>query len=184
MQVRPPGVEPPRRCEGDWLREEQHNALFDIVEGMFRVTVAATLVQRTGAAARETAQVILDCDAQLAATRTAARTSVDGIGTTGESIAIVVLFWWLARLNDPAMVEGVVEWVRIELGPDAAQQAARASSLSRTAFDALMIIGLREELGADFIPALTWLAAGAVARYGAGDVDWLPNACHPVVADR
>lgn len=183
QHVRPPGVEPPASYEDDRFDDGYHNDLFELVETMFSVTVADTLEQRTATSARDTTQLILDCDAQFAAPRTAARTSDHGIGT-GETIAVVVLIWWLSRLRDPEMVEGALSWVRTELDPDAARQATRASSLLCSAFDAPMIIGLRKELGTDLIPALTWLAAGAVTRYGGGDVNWLPHIWDSAGADR
>lgn len=108
-------------------------------------------------------------------------------GTMGLSMAFAVLAGWLTgvreREPDERMAEDAVEWVRAEIGADAAGKATRAAGLLGGQDGAGSTVQeLLDELQADFLPALTWLAAGAVARCGGGDAEWLP-ALDPPPAD-
>jgi hypothetical protein len=71
------------------------------------------------------------------------------------------------------MADRVMAWINSSLGVECAGVAGRAAAIiggdqSRE----LTIQELADEVDADFLSVLIWLAAGAVAGYGQGDVGW------------
>ena len=102
----------------------------------------------------------------------------DAEGELGLSTAFAVVARWLAGVREECADEPVAEealgWVRSNLGPVCTTLSGRAAgilgpraNLERTAQESV------DELSDDFLPALIWLTAGAVARYGGEDMAWL-----------
>jgi hypothetical protein len=72
------------------------------------------------------------------------------------------------------MAEPATSWIDETLGPEAAAAAHRGSALLSEPVVGESARTLIDELGDDLVPALVWLTSGAVARFGDGDVAWLP----------
>jgi hypothetical protein len=93
-------------------------------------------------------------------------------------VVTIVLLHWLdllrGELSDrPDRVEESLAWVRDNLGNRYRLRARCVSAPLHSADCEDEITEYIEGLGADFVPAMLWLVAGAVARYADGDADWL-----------
>lgn len=90
----------------------------------------------------------------------------------------IVLLHWLdllrGELDDrPGRVEESLAWVRDNLGNRYRLRARCVSAPLLSADGEDEIAEYMDGLGADFVPAIIWLLAGTVGRYGDGDADWL-----------
>jgi hypothetical protein len=78
------------------------------------------------------------------------------------------------ELDTPDLADTVLNWITTHLGePNAALAHRAAGILGAPDAPDLTASQLADDLGADFIPAILWLAAGLVAAYGGGDTAWL-----------
>jgi hypothetical protein len=103
-------------------------------------------------------------------------TDDDGGLNLWSALALLVAWFTSARddQDDPQMVASAIAWVSANLGPEAAHAAERAGAILGDRFGAAVAIErLAGQLGEDLLPALIWLTAAVVERYGRGDVSWL-----------
>lgn len=169
----------------DDAEEPDVGDLLELLDSALRRAVHRTISEALSEPAREVASMIIagDVEAMQADSQAPA---VDGDpaplgeGSLGLSLAFAVLAGWLTAMREDRpgvpMAVAAVEWVRTELGEAPAAAALRASGLLGAEHDAdLTVQGLLDELQEEFVPALVWLTAGAVARFGGGDVTRLPS---------
>lgn len=153
--------------------EVEVDELVDLLDAMLRDTVGRTVSEPSAEPARHIARLIHSGGDCLA--------GPDAEDGAVLSFTFAVLAGWLtgARERDPAtaMAADAVAWVRSEIGDGPADSAVRAGALLGPPSPAgadLTVQQLADALGEDFLPALLWLSAGAVARFGGGDPAWLP----------
>lgn len=73
----------------------------------------------------------------------------------------------------PQRVDEVLGWIEEAIGRRYRARARYTSCALDSESAEPLTMHYRDALGADFLPSLIWLLAGAVARYGDGDVEWL-----------
>jgi len=100
----------------------------------------------------------------------------------------VLLLSWLgvvgeALAEEPERVPRILEWVEEHLGHRCRLRAGYTASGLNGSAGVDEIADYARGLGADFMPSILWLLAGAVACYGDGDVSWL-TAVQQTHADR
>jgi hypothetical protein len=139
--------------------------------------VADTLADRSPEPARRL--VVRVTEADLLATAEG-----DGRdGAIGSSISFLVLAGWLRPVRDEhpgaAVADDILGWVRAELGASHADVAGRATGILGAAdAPSPSLRQLTDDLGDDLLPALVWLAAGAVMCCGNGEIAWLRRHDH------
>ncbi|MFI6098148.1 hypothetical protein ACIA8G_21520 [Lentzea sp. NPDC051213] len=153
--------------DGDLGVEE----LVELLGVEISAVVARTLIEPSPQHARDFAARVIEMDVALA-------DADDQEGALGLSAAFAVVARWLAGVREERAEEPVAEevlgWVGSALGPASAALSRRAAGiLGASESSDLTVQGLTDELADDFLPALIWLAVGAVGRYGGGDVTWL-----------
>lgn len=99
-------------------------------------------------------------------------------GRAARMMAMYTLLSWLAMVRDalddrPQRVDEVLGWIGQTLGQRYRSRARYTSGSLHSDAAADEIAHYMDALRADFLPSLIWLLAGAVARYGEGDVEWL-----------
>jgi hypothetical protein len=169
--------------DADEFEEEPDQELAGLIARMELVCLVAvgrTIRERTTDVARVLGEFIT-ADGLVV---TAAETSdldvedVSEFAGLARPVAYVVLAGWLTgireRQPDVAMAEPATSWIDETLGPEAAAAAHRGSALLSEPVVGESARTLIDELGDDLVPALVWLTSGAVARFGDGDVAWLP----------
>jgi hypothetical protein len=166
--------------------------LVEVLDAMLRDAVARTIADRSMEPARVAAEAIIagdaaalraaepDRDIDEGTTTNAGLQSVNEEGALGLSMAFSVLAGWLTAMRESWPVEvnaeAAVAWVRAELGDAPAAAAGQAAGLLASGAGAdVTVQELLDELQEDFLPALVWLAAGALVRFGGGDVTCLPS---------
>jgi hypothetical protein len=88
------------------------------------------------------------------------------------------LVGWLGNVRDalgdrPQRVDEVLEWIERAVGRRYRARAQYTSGALESEGMESQTMHYADALGVDFLPSLIWLLAGAVARYGDGDVEWL-----------
>lgn len=88
------------------------------------------------------------------------------------------LVGWLGTVRDalgdrPQRVDEVLGWVEEAVGRRYRARARYTSGALDSEGMESQTMHYADALGVDFLPSLIWLLAGAVARYGEGDVEWL-----------
>jgi hypothetical protein len=79
-----------------------------------------------------------------------------------------------AELADtPERVDEVLVWIEEQLGPRFRARARYTAGMLADEAAATEAVEYVDALREDYLPSMVWLLAGAVARYGAGDVEWL-----------
>ncbi len=78
-----------------------------------------------------------------------------------------------ATADRPERVEEVLGWIAEHVGKRYAARARYVAGPLESETGAAEIMSARPALQADFLPALIWLLAGAVATYGSGRLEWL-----------
>ena len=155
--------------DGDLGEKELDELLSAEITGV----VARTLIEPSPQHARDFAATVIEMDFVLADAGVD-----DSAGALGLSTAFAVVARWLAGVREERATEPVAEevlgWVRSSLGPASAAISRRAAGiLGASESSDLTVQELVDELADDFLPALIWLAVGAVGCYGGGDVTWL-----------
>lgn len=170
--------------------EDEFGELVDLLTGELENAVAATLAARSPRPARDFAGQILRAD--LAATdpgrdsEAPESTESTGIpempepGALGQSVAFFIVARWITALHQGGFTGNpevtAVDWVGRHLG-------AEPAATTRQVAGALGAPGESAgPAGADFVPALVWLAAGLTAEYGDGDPGWLRRHTETVAA--
>lgn len=140
----------------------------DAVGHLLAAAVAATVDDPTPDVGRGAAQQLVAVDE---------RAAPEHRGGPAQLMGMLTLVHWLglvrAEQPDADRVADVLGWVGESLGK---RYAARARYVSGALVDdaaAMEVHTAQQALQEEFLPALVWLAAGAVARYGGGDVEWL-----------
>jgi hypothetical protein len=131
--------------------------------------VRATLEHRTPDAARHAAAELVHVDE---------RAAPENRGGPAQLIGMLTLVRWLSLVREATpdradRVEVVLARVEELLGK---RYRARAKYVSGALVDdaaAAEVPAAQAALQTEFLPALAWLAAGAVAEFGDGDVAWL-----------
>lgn len=105
-------------------------------------------------------------------------TSPPGRGHPAELMAGYQLLSWVRLVRDalgdrPQRVDEVLGWIEEAVGRRYRARARYTSGALDSESAEPQTLHYRDALGADFLPSLIWLLAGAVARYGDGDVEWL-----------
>lgn len=148
--------------------------LIDMLASDTQLVIARTVEDRSPEPARGFAARLAEADLLIAAESGPGYGAHDALGVT---ITSLVLVSWLTRVCpkqfDKDVAEAVLRAVHEELGLQCANAASVAMDL---AWDTELPVGLavgRDKLGDDLVPALVWLAAGLVWRFGDGEVTWL-----------
>jgi len=101
-------------------------------------------------------------------------------GNPAAMMTTYLLLQWLSAVREeladrPDRVAEILTWVEEHLGKRC-RLRARYTSVALEGDDGVgEIAEYAGALGADFMPSMIWLLAGAVARYGDGDVGWLDS---------
>lgn len=142
--------------------------------------VAESVGRHLEAAVRET---LTQHSPEPARTAVGQLTAVDGDAVGGDepgpaqTLALLTLVRWLTvvrtELADrPQRVDEVLAWIEECLGRRYAARARYTVGPLRSAEASDEILHYATALGADFLPSLVWLVAGAAAVYGDGDAGW------------
>jgi hypothetical protein len=131
--------------------------------------VGATLEHRTPEAAREAAAELVGVDA-----RAAPQTR----GGPAQLMGMLTLVRWLGLVREAtpdraARVDEALDRVGELLGSRYRARARYVAGALESEEAAVEVPAAQAALQAEFLPALTWLVAGAVAEFGGGDVAWL-----------
>ncbi|ANZ35875.1 hypothetical protein BBK82_07040 [Lentzea guizhouensis] len=156
--------------DDDDLGEEE---LVELLGAEISAVVARTLIEPSPQHARDFAARVIEMDLVLADAGVD-----DSAGALGLSAAFAVVARWLSGLREERAAEPVAEevlgWVGSALGPASVALSRRAAGiLGAPESSGVTVQELVDELEDDFLPALIWLAVGAVGCYGGGDVTWL-----------
>ncbi|MGQ0573477.1 MAG: hypothetical protein ACT4RN_04640 [Pseudonocardia sp.] len=141
----------------------------EAVSGALRDAVQATITDRSPEPARETVVEIVEAGSRSP--------TADG-GNPAAIMTTYVLLHWVtmvreALVDEPDRVAEILAWVEENLGRRYRLRARYTSVALDGAAGVEEIAEYARALGADFMPSIVWLLAGAVARYGDGDADWL-----------
>lgn len=149
--------------------QRQIELAVEALDAILLQAVQETITDARPDPARETVGELIELDERHG--------SVDNRGT-GRLVAVLSLAAWLGAVREeladqPQRVDEVLDWIEESLGRRYRARARYTSGplMSESAADE--IADYMDALGDDFIPSLIWLLAGAVARYGDGDVAWL-----------
>lgn len=131
--------------------------------------VQATLDHRTPDPARQAAAELVGVDD---------RAAPEHQGGPAQLMGMLTLVRWLglAREATPDRADRVEEALgRVEelLGKRYRARARYVSGALRDDEEAAEVPAAQAALRTEFLPALTWLVAGAVAEFGDGDIGWL-----------
>lgn len=154
-------------ANGPELREMEQAATS--VGELLADAVQATLDHRTPDAARQAAAELVGVDD---------RAAPEHQGGPAQLMGMLTLVRWLslAREATPDRAERAEEALgRVEelLGKRYRARARYVSGALRNGEEAADVHTAQTALQAEFLPALTWLVAGAVAEFGGGDIAWL-----------
>ncbi|MGQ0574091.1 MAG: hypothetical protein ACT4RN_07780 [Pseudonocardia sp.] len=141
----------------------------EAVSTALRDAVQATVDERSPETARETVVAIAETGAGAPAP--------DG-GNPAAMMTAYLLMHRLEQVRDalvdrPDRVEEILAWVEENLGRRYRLRARYTAAALEGPEGMEEVAVYAEALGADFMPSIIWLLAGAVARYGDGDADWL-----------
>jgi hypothetical protein len=171
-------VESDRPGENRSVIDDDDTDMADLI-GMLaediEVTIGWTLAECSPEPARDFAARVAETDLLVALEEDPSDGGYESLGAT---VAFLVLVVWLAdvrsALSSVDFADEVLRSVRAELGPECASLAQNAAGVLKCAGTPRPSMQeLREDLGDDVLPALIWLASGAVHRYGKGEVAWL-----------
>lgn len=141
----------------------------EAVGDALRQAVEATIAEHSPEPARETIMEIIDTGRHAP--------TPDG-GNPAAMMTTYLLLHWLgnvraALVDHPDRVAEILAWVEEHLG-HRCRLRARYTAVALDGPDGVdEIAEYARGLGADFMPSIVWLLAGAVARFGDGDVGWL-----------
>lgn len=148
---------------------DQAACMAGIIEGRLMRAVEDTLRTDSPTPAREEIRIFETSDGDL----------VDpGETPPAQAMAFATLLGWLAnrgpRPVPSTATQRVPAWVRQALGDGPADAVDRVVGiLGGDEERSAALAGPADALGAEFLPALVWMAAGLVAVYGGGDARWL-----------
>jgi hypothetical protein len=96
----------------------------------------------------------------------------------GEVMITYLLLGWASEVREalahtPDRVAQILGWVEEHLGKRYRLRARYTAGVLDSDEGLAETIQYAEGLGEDFLPSIVWLLAGAVARFGDGDVEWL-----------
>lgn len=131
--------------------------------------VRATIEHRVPGAAREAVAELVGVDA---------RAAPESGGGPAQLLGMLTLVRWLGLVREETpdrteRVEEALDRVAELLGPRYRARARYVAGPLRSEEAAAEIEHGQTALQGEFLPALVWLVAGAVAAFGAGDVEWL-----------
>ncbi|MBC8092918.1 MAG: hypothetical protein H7Y15_13465 [Pseudonocardia sp.] len=131
--------------------------------------VQATISHGTPSAAREAVEELESVDA---------RTAPEHRGGPAQLLGMLTLVRWLGLVREETpdraeRVEESLNRVAELLGPRYRSRARYVAGPLQSVETADDVEQGQAALQGEFLPALVWLVAGAVAEFGAGDVDWL-----------
>jgi hypothetical protein len=164
-----------RRRQRDLVRDQRGDdratdEMLESIRTLLRATVAATLEQLDPDIARTRLARVAEVDAEIEA---------EGLDdrAPGQWFADLALTTWLMAAGrsreEGGLAHPVLAWVVANLGPVGSALERIAVGLLDEPHDMEAVQGAIDELDDDFLPSLVWLAAGAVAVAGDGDVTWL-----------
>lgn len=141
----------------------------EAVSDALRGAVQATITEKTPDPARDTTAAIVE---------TGSRSPTGDGDNPAAMMTTYVLLHWLTLVRDalldrPDRVEEILGWVEENLGRRYRLRARYTAAALDEASGIDEIAEYVDALGADFMPSIIWLLAGAVARYGDGDADWI-----------
>ncbi|MQA17084.1 MAG: hypothetical protein GEV09_24015 [Pseudonocardiaceae bacterium] len=149
--------------------QRQIDQAVDAVAQVLRQAVQDTITMGGPEPARETINEIAEIDDRSPRS--------DG-GGAARMMAVYMLLGWLTMVRDalddqPQRVDEILGWIEETLGRRYRARARYTSGSLHSDTGVDEITNYMDALRADFLPSLIWLLAGAVARYGAGDTEWL-----------
>lgn len=165
-------------CSPDGAESDEGSADIGDLVGMLaadiEAVIAYTLEFRSAEPARRFAAHVTETDLLVALEQDS---SEGGHETLGMTVAFMTLTGWLTRIRgrlpDEEVAGEVLGSARGLLGPRCAEIASKASGLLDEVVAIHSTRQLTDDLGDDLLPALIWLAASLVQRYGNGDIAWL-----------
>ena len=141
----------------------------EAVSDALRDAVQATITEKAPDPARDTIEAIVETGSRS--------TTADGENPAAMVTTYVLLHWLTlvreALLDRPDRVEEILAWVEENLGNRYRLRARYTAAALDGPGGIDEIAEYAGALGADFMPSIIWLLAGAVARYGDGDADWI-----------
>ncbi len=148
-------------------REMEHAAA--TVADLLADAVQATIDHRVPQAAREAVAELVGVDE---------RAAPESTGGPAQLLGMLTLVHWLGLVHEettdrPGRAEEALDRVAELLGSRYRARARYVAGALRGEEAAAQVQEGRAALQEEFLPALVWLAAGAVAEFGAGDVEWL-----------
>lgn len=141
----------------------------EAVAGALREAVQATIAEQSPEPAR---QMVLEIAASGGQSKTE-----DG-GNPAAMMTTYLLLHLLSLVREelaeqPDRVAEILTWVEANLGKRYRLRARYTSVALESAPGVDEIAAYVHALGSEFMPSMIWLLAGAVARYGDGDAEWL-----------
>lgn len=148
--------------------------LIDLLADDLEDVIARTLADHSAEPARRFTARVVETDLLVALEEN------DQAGrheTLGVTVAFLILTGWLTRsraeLSGPDTAAEVLGAIRDGLGREFVDVAVPAAGLLAAESSRPTSRKLADDLDDELLPALIWLAAGLVRRYGDGDVTWL-----------
>lgn len=141
----------------------------EVVAGAMRAAVQATITERRPEPAREAVDQIVAAGSGSA--------TVDNPNPAAVLTTYLLVHWLnlvREKLADrPERVSEILGWVEENLGRRYRLRAGYPAAALVSSEGLEEIAEYAPALGSEFMPAIIWLLAGAVARYGDGDADWI-----------
>lgn len=162
----------PREIELDEIELDEVQQALEAIGNLLADAVQATIDEPSPDPARQCARQFFDIDAHAAP---------DEDGGPAQMMALLTLVRWLSlareeladRPDRPGRVEDVLGWIEEHLGKRYRARARYTSGLLESKDAAGEVAIYQHALQEEFLPALVWLLAGAVARFGEGKIAWL-----------
>lgn len=161
-----PSPQPPALTKQEQRDVEQ---AAEAVAEVLRAAVRATIEERSPTPARDTVMEIVE---------SGERSLTDDGANPAAIMTTYLLLHWVGLVRDaladePERVAEILAWVEENLGKRYRLRARYTSAALQSPEGVEEIAEYAHGLGLDFMPSILWLLAGAVARYGDGDVGWL-----------